>query len=184
MLTTGQIRGSTSTTPTPVHLLEPGEQAVWWSHPDPKAYEMAVKAFDMIFALFYLFFSVYWITNASKIDGFLWIFGPLFFALGSWQLLRPVFRYFNANKVIYLLTDRRAIVADRRSIRSLELSQLQELQLIKKADGTGSLLFMNGFAPHSFQSRFQREGFEGIREPARVQAEMRRLAAELTKSPA
>lgn len=177
------LTSASLTIPKPSHLLEPGERAVWWDKPDPMSYAKYTHPMTMIMGLFAFGFSLFWMYQASSIaGGYFWMFGLLIFGVAVWQVSEPVRRYMRAKSIIYLVTDRRAVVASGDAQTSVSLLHLGS---VERQSGAAfeNLLFMD--PPKSMwnqQQMPQRDGFVGIRDAAKVEADMRRLAEELRRA--
>ena len=125
------------------------------------------------FAIPWTAFAVFWMAAAAgfKIPDFKQgfdffpLFGLPFILVGLGLLLRPFFDYFKAYKVVYAITNRRALIiyfGSKKKIRSYELSEIGPVTRIEKADGTGNLYFSVKPDDNSNTARFSRVAFKAI----------------------
>jgi len=142
--------------------LEKGEREVWSAAPLPGSYARGAWAFA-VFGVLFAGFAVFWMVMAG---GMAWLGGqaatangvsaapfslfPLcglpFLAVGVGIMTAPVWLRKRAAKVVYAVTDRRAIVITPvafrgESVRSFTPAQLGSIERIERADGSGNLVF-------------------------------------------
>lgn len=162
--------------PPPHHLLDSGEQPIWWDKPRPMNYARAKLGFNIPFFVFFTGFAAFWMYKASEAGGIFWMFGLLFFGAGLWGLSEPVRRYLAAPRVQYLLTDRRAVIATDRSVKSVALSRIEFVELNRVEGGVGDVLFITEQAKDGEGGTItNRDGFVGIADAQKVERELRRL---------
>jgi hypothetical protein len=168
-----------SAIPCPRHLLDHGEKAIWWDRPDKKRYALRGALFNIPFFLFYTGFSALWINGTSKAGGNFWIFGLPFLSAGLWMLGEPVRRFYQAKSIIYLLTDKRAIISSSSKHASHALASMRSIDSINLEGSKGDLLFIDqppyGYSFLHLYSLPDRDGFIGITDPEKIGREMRRL---------
>ena len=86
------------------------------------------------------------------------------------MMSRPVIDYFRAHKIVYVITNQRALVMQlgkRKRIRSYDLSEIDQVTRVEKTDGSGNLYFStsgSGVAVTPSQARFSRAGFKAIND--------------------
>jgi hypothetical protein len=175
--------------------LAPGERVAWAGHPSPGAYARSAWLL-MVFGLLFIAFGVAWIvaTGASgpQLAGmavsfsFMWPVGLLPLGVGVLMLLAPVWMSASAGRVVYAVTDRRALVVTPVlfrgvSARSFSPAQLASAERIERADGSGSLVFArdpysstssDGVTTHGHRS----VGFLGLADVKSVERCVRELA--------
>lgn len=163
--------------PRPTHLLDAGEQLIWWGRPNPKEY--ALKEASVFKTLFLLFFAAFgagvtW-SEFHKGTSF-WLFGLILVAAPLLGLAEPIWRYRKAPRVQYLLTDRRAVIATDGSVKSVALSRIDFVELDLVDGGVGDVLFIvEHVRDGEGETITNRDGFVGIADAQKVERELRRL---------
>jgi hypothetical protein len=95
-------------------ILAPDEHILWQGRPSPKLRLEFRSPIEPLFFTFFTGFSVFWMVMASKAGGFFWVFGLLFFAVGSYNLLFQHFwKAYLRTKMHYSLSNQRAFIATR-----------------------------------------------------------------------
>lgn len=170
--------------------LRSGERIVWMDQPIPG--RMARSSIGLvIFGIPWTAFAVFWIVMAmkgvskSKEAGPVWLFplfGLPFVLIGMVLLSSPYWMRRKAQRVAYVLTDRRAIIFEggwRRSfsVRSFEPSALDELHRKQFNDGSGDLVFARDIRRGSKGRQYNVDvGFLGVRDVKSVEEMVRALA--------
>ena len=137
--------------------LEKDERVAWSAMPLPRAYARgawAISLFGVVFGGFAVFWMVMaWFGTKSTGSaggafpaGLFPLCGLPFLAVGAGMLTAPVWMRRRAAKVIYAVTDRRAIVITPvafrgESVRSFAARQLGSIERIERPDGSGNLIF-------------------------------------------
>jgi hypothetical protein len=144
--------------------VEPNERLLWTGSPDPArraAGGIPAMLFGIPFTLFALFwtamaggFSFMFAGVAGQSGGpgfatpfmFFPLFGLIFVVVGFGLLLSPLWAYLKAQRTIYAITDRRAIVLEEnafgsRSIRSFGPNEIVLMERRENANGIGDLVF-------------------------------------------
>lgn len=162
--------------------LNSNEALIWSCEPDPIRH--AIKGLPtMLFGIPFTGFSIFWIAGASGFEmpdfsegGFAWfpLFGLPFFFVGLSILLTPLWKYLKAKKSIYAIANDRAIIFEGYfsfSVRSFKESQLEDVERIMKADGSGDLIFSREVSNVRVNNRNQVKaiGFMGIPEVKNVE---------------
>lgn len=181
--------------------LQPGEKLVWSAQPNPAAYARGSWAVA-IFGLAFGGFAVFWMIMAGAGAWFAsggpnstGPAGPLgvgmslfslcglpFLAVGIVMFTTPIWKRARAAKVIYAITDRRAIICGPELfrgtvIRSYAPAQLGKVSRAERSDGAGDLVFeeivsyssdSNGTSRH-----VTRRGFLGVERVAEVERLLR-----------
>jgi hypothetical protein len=125
-------------------LLREGEQILWQGRPSSRLRLEFRSPFEPLFFLVFTGFSVFWMAGASAAGGVFWMFGLLFFAIGSYQLFGIHFwRAFVRSASHYSLSSQRAFIATeifgKRRLDSYDITRASPLSL---QDGTpGSVFF-------------------------------------------
>ncbi len=151
-----------------------GEHVVWCGRPDPLRLA-ATTIPSVIFGVPWTAFSVFWIYAASGFTfppdisegGFSLfpLFGVPFVLIGLGMLLSPLYKFYQAGKTLYIITDKSArIVIDgnSKSVRTFSGSDLKSLRRTEKSDGSGDLLFSKDISVFSKGRRTSSVGFFGI----------------------
>ena len=129
------------------------EQVKWTGQ--PRASRMVWKAvppvlFGVPIVVFVLFMT--WgdggaMDDKGFMDGFDWLLMP-FILGGFWMLCSPIWVYHKAQKTVYVVTDRRAIIFEKGfsvQIKSYEGQRLGEITKRVRADGSGDIVFEGGY---------------------------------------
>ena len=162
--------------------LDSGERLLWSG--SPMAGGMAMGALPAtLFGIPFTAFAAFWMTTAWNGTRHLphdfgpWMLFPLFgvpfLLIGLGILTAPFWAYLAAQRTVYAVTDRRALIIvgwPRATVQSFQPSDISDLTRVEGADGRGSLMFAsrlwtgnNGFP------RSSRIGFVGIDEVRRVE---------------
>jgi hypothetical protein len=102
------------------------------------------------------------------------LFGVPFILVGLGMLSSPFWGRKAAGKLVYALTDRRAIIfrtglRNTITVRSFESSTLTDLTRTERPDGSGDLIFTRDITQTS-DSNFSRDvGFLGVRDVRKVE---------------
>lgn len=156
--------------------LESGERLLWHGRPDPKR-QLFGALLIMLFGIPWTAFSVFWVGAAS---GLFWgerqigwfslfgLFGVPFVLVGLGMLTAPYWTYRTAQRTVYALTNRRALIisGDRtRKIQSFAGTDIDLIERTERADGKGDVMF----ATVANDKNLQRVGFLGITDARRVE---------------
>ena len=129
-----------------------GEKMKWFGQPIPSRF--ARQALPIaFFGIFWTAFAVFWTCGAAgfQIPDFrspervlFPLFGLAFILVGLAMLSAPYTMRCKAKSILYVLTNKRAIIfEDRRgrSVRSFRLEVLHDVQRKEHADGSGDIIF-------------------------------------------
>lgn len=156
--------------------LEPGERLLWYGKPDPKRSLLGSLAI-MLFGIPWTAFAVFWTGAAS---GLIWgdgrpgwlslfgLFGVPFILVGLGMLTSPYWLYRKAQRTVYALTDRRAMIITGTRTRKIQSFAGHDIDLIERTervDGKGDVMFATATGNKSSQ----RIGFIGIPDARRVE---------------
>lgn len=167
--------------------LEPGERLVWMEQPVPRFFTAASTPM-FVFAFPWTAFAVFWTVSAAeyKVPDFsrsldyVPFFGLPFIAIGIAFLFSPLWAYFKALKTVYAITDRRAITFEgglAMTVTSYAPDRLRSLERKDRANGTGDIVFERRIIPRTKGGSYEKElGFQGVREPRKVEQLLRGLA--------
>ncbi|WBU64340.1 aspartate carbamoyltransferase catalytic subunit [Paracoccus aerodenitrificans] len=93
-------------------ILDEGETILWQGQPDHRFRFEVENTGRLLFFVFFVGFAVFWMYMAAKADIFFSLFGLIFVAVGSYNLLSlTIMPSYIRSRTWYTLTDRRAIVA-------------------------------------------------------------------------
>ena len=155
---------------------------MWLDQPIPG--RMAGKTMPMVlFGIPWTAFALFWIAGASGFKlpdfshGFGWfpLFGVPFVLIGFGLLSSPYWARRSAQRSVYVLTDRRAIIIrgswrGNVSVRSFERERLTDLQRKQNTDGSGDLIFTRDVRRDSDGDRHSTDvGFLAIRDVKNVE---------------
>jgi hypothetical protein len=125
-------------------ILDPGESILWQGQPAPRLRLEFRSPFEPLFFIFFTGFSIFWMVMASQAGGFFWMFGLLFFFVGSFALVGQHFwKRYERSRTFYTLTDRRAFIATQTfGTRKLRSYPITPATVVELADGDpGSIFF-------------------------------------------
>ena len=177
--------------------LRSGERMTWAGQPLPGRF--ARKAIlPMLFAIPFTAFAIFWISAATAGtshvrsygggDGFAHafnffpLFGLPFLLVGLGMLTSPYWMYRRARRVVYALTDQRAIIFDagfwnRTTVRSFDPQSLHDLRRNQGGDGSGDLVFDREWGARTRNGQQATDiGFLAIPDVKRVEDLVRTLA--------
>ncbi len=134
----------------------------------------------ILMGLFFMGFSLFWMSSAMQAGGSLWMFGLLFFAVGFYNAIGCHFwkAYLRSN-TFYTLTTKRAFIAQNvplkgKSLKSYPITETTVLEY----DGAepATINFASEERKRSKGSRYTVDiGFERIRDGRKVMALMRSI---------
>ncbi|MGH7131478.1 MAG: hypothetical protein ACREJO_05985 [Phycisphaerales bacterium] len=182
--------------------LQPGERIVWSGQPLPRAFargSLPVAVFGLFFGGFALFWMLMagggaWFASAAPQSNgpppvvgtafsFLTLCGLPFLAVGVVMLTMPIWRRVIAGKIIYAITDKRAVVigpeAWRGTVtRSFAGEKIANVARAERSDGSGDLVFEEIVSYSSSSDgasrHVTRRGFIGVGRVAEVERILRK----------
>ena len=182
----------------PTHLeqmveqeLDPNETVQWAAQPRPRRF-MAAGLFLSVFGIMFAGFALFWILTAMDFggDGFgavdtcFPLFGIPFLLVGIAMIFSPIWFRKNALNTVYVITDKRAILFEKRwnmNIRSFGPEKLDDIERRQRADGSGDLILARelrwstgGQHRHSGYRSYE-IGFFGIENAKEVEQMLRSL---------
>jgi len=160
--------------------LAAGERLVWWDRPDRMGFARRELNFGTLFGVFFFLFAIFWMSQASRPPGPFFLFGVPFVLVGLWMVTTPLRAYWNAGKMVFALTDKRAMILTGAKLAARPLEQLPFVETESLADGRGDVLFFNepaSFAPGNWnhQTMMRKSGFIAVADAERVAQEMLKL---------
>jgi hypothetical protein len=156
--------------------LEPGERLLWHGKPDPRRGLLAMIPI-VLFAIPWTGFAVFWTAAASGLlfedsrPGWISLFalfGVPFILVGLGMLTSPYWSYKKAQRTVYALTSRRAMIITGRSTKKVESYTGNDIGIVARTErpnGTGDVLF----ATIEGKKSSQKVGFIGIPDVRRVE---------------
>jgi hypothetical protein len=165
--------------PCPTHLLDPGERAIWCGRPDPWRYAIRLSWWRFLLGFIIAVTIAFVVGSVLKFDttyDALLLIAVI--VVGVALISLPFRRYAEAKIIIYLLTDKRAVVVKKYAEMSTRLESITRLEWRAAGRNLGDVLFMDHeFTTENGERRLVRDGFIGIPEAEAVAREMRRLQA-------
>ena len=171
--------------------IEAGEEILWADRPNPS--RMSTRTLPiMLFGIPFTGFAVFWIVSAysisnvgpsfgrTGIDNFFPLFGIPFVLIGLGMLLSPLFAFHKGTKTVYALTNRRALIIEggsSRSVKSYAFRDMENLERVERADSSGDLIFLRE-TRRGTKGRTYTEpiGFFGVPDVRAVERTLRGLA--------
>ena len=125
--------------------LDRGEKLLWAGRPAQGIVFMAMDLYLVPFSIVWLGIVLQIFGQAKQTDPMSGLMGVLFVGVGLYMLLgRYIVDWFHRSRMIYGLTDRRAIIMSgmaTRSMQSIDFSSLNGLKLEERGDGSGTISF-------------------------------------------
>ncbi len=170
--------------------LNPDEKLVWSAA--PAATRLARRSLPIaLFAIPFTAFAIFWIAGASgfKIPDFTSgaslfpLFGLPFLLVGLGMLSAPYWATRNAKRTGYFITDRRAILIEKRilsgyKIRSFYPTELTKIERNQFGDGTGDIILARRLRNTNNGQQSTPIGFFGIPDARQVE----KLLSSLTQN--
>jgi hypothetical protein len=169
--------------------LQQGEHIEWIGQPYPGRYARGFAKI-VLFALPWTAFSLFWIAAAAGFripdfrEGFDFfpLFGLPFLLIGITMLLRPLREYFKAHRIVYAVTNRRALILQlgkSKKITGYSIDEIGQVTRIENAEGIGDLYFsVNSPVMINRTGRFRRIGFRAIAQPKQAEAHLQALLSK------
>jgi hypothetical protein len=176
--------------------LAKGERVIWVGQPIPWRFARSSIP-TVLLGIPFTAFACFWIAAASgfrfpdfsKPQGLFPLFGVLFVLVGLGMLLSPLWMLYRAGRIVYAVTDRRALVIERgilgqATVRSFEPARLTDVTRIQYADGSGNLVFLREYRPDrrygadGRRGRFVEVGFLAVPDVKEVEDRIRELVGK------
>ncbi|HTO92542.1 MAG TPA: hypothetical protein VMJ70_15530 [Candidatus Sulfotelmatobacter sp.] len=163
--------------------LDPGERLLWSGFPSPGAAArraLPAAAFGIPFTAF----AVFWIATAYSFTSkgphvpgpwaLFPLFGIPFLLVGLGVLTAPIWVYLGAEKTVYAVTEKRAMIIVNvagRGVQSFTHEDMSNITRTENANGSGSIYFASRMmsTSQSGMMRMTRIGFEGIPDVRQVE---------------
>jgi hypothetical protein len=171
--------------------LQSGERIAWMDQPIPGRLARGSLGL-VIFGIPWTAFSIFWVTMAAKgmsksgvgpIGWLFPLFGVPFILIGIGMLSSPYWARRRAERMAYVLTDRRAMIIQGGwrgsvNVRSFDPAVLKgDLQRKQHADGSGDLIFTQELRRGSKGRQYATNiGFLAVRDVKAVEEMVRTLA--------
>ncbi len=137
--------------------IDADEEILWAGRPNPA--RMSTRTLPvLLFGIPFTAFAVFWIVNAYNmgnsgpsfgpgggIGGFFPLFGIPFVLVGLGMLLSPLIAFHKGTQTVYAITNRRALIIEAgnsRSVKSYPFSNMDNLERVENADGSGDIVFL------------------------------------------
>jgi hypothetical protein len=168
--------------------LDDGEQILWSARPDPaRVARQYILMF--VFGIPFTLFALFWMGMTSMITGLMPgeftpfklfpLFGLPFVLVGLGLLSSPFWAYRKAKSGAYAITNRRIIIIEggsSRSVKSYVKRDVQQIERREHSNGTGDLIFAREYVRGSKGRVNTREiGFFGIPRAREVEHLLRGL---------
>ena len=168
--------------------LDGGERLLWSG--TPAAGAAAQRALPAVMVgIPFTAFAAFWIIMASGITKGVprtlgpWMFFPLFgipfLLVGLAVMLGPLWVYLGAQKTVYAVTEKRALIILGGAVQSFTSADIGEISRFERPDGSGSVFFASrSFTTSNGFTRQARIGFEGIPDVRQVEKLIRDQLAQ------
>jgi len=161
-------------------ILDEDEVILWQGRPEHRVKFEFRSAFEPLFFTFFTGFSIFWMAMASLAGGFFWMFGLIFFVVGSYNLIGQHFWKAHLRRAtFYTITDRRAFIATnpafgKRTLDSYPITPDTNLR-IQDEKGLTSIFFSRETVQTGRSAQMQEIGFELLADGRDVYSKMRQL---------
>ena len=173
--------------------IEPGERLLWSGRPRRGFMLRASDAFAIPFGLLWCCFAIFWewsVVSSGRAPWFFELWGVPFVAVGLYLVFgRFIADAYQRGRTVYGITDRRVVILNdgfRRTVRTLALEGLTEIELAEGRGGRGTLTFGRdtssayGFALRGLPtSAGAAPRFEGIEDASEVLRAIRKAQRAL-----
>jgi hypothetical protein len=168
--------------------MDDGEQILWSARPDPmRVARQYIVLF--VFGIPFTLFALFWMGMTTMITGFMPgeftpfklfpLFGVPFVLVGLGLLSAPFRAYHKARSGAYAITNRRIIMIEggtSRTVKSFVQKDVQQIERREHSNGTGDVIFARERVRGSKGRINTREiGFFGIAQAQEVERLLRRL---------
>jgi hypothetical protein len=124
--------------------LQPGEKILWTGKPDPSRLIGRGDAFMIPFSLMWGGFAVVWEAGVIGFGApfFFMLWGIPFVVVGQYFIWgRFVYKRWDRRRTVYGLTSQRVLILRGKSLQSVFLNDLPNINQTARIDGSGSLEF-------------------------------------------
>lgn len=162
-------------------ILDPDEQIRWQGQPDTAIRIDMSQPMSIAMGVFFMVFSVFWMSGASRAGGFFWMFGLLFFGTGFYNAIGVHFwKAFQRRTTHYTLTNKRAFIATqvfgKRVLKSYPITITTQIEWLDADPAT--IIFARetrGSGKNSYEAKI---GFEHISDDKEVITLLRQIQKE------
>jgi hypothetical protein len=123
--------------------LNRGENLLWTGKPKSGIVFRTTDVFMIPFSLFWCGFAIFWMIMASQASVIFALFGVPFVVVGlNFVFGRFIIDAKQREHTVYGLTEHRILIKSgvfSKSVQSLNLKTLSDIELIEKGDGTGTI---------------------------------------------
>ncbi|MEP3630730.1 MAG: hypothetical protein ABJN04_12070 [Hyphomicrobiales bacterium] len=161
------------------HLLTRDEEILWQGAPKVKVRLEWENPLVPFLSIFFISFSLIWMSKAISNGGFLWMFRLLFFGIGAYGLIGiHYWKAFIRRHQYYTLTNQRAMISTtilgRRKLRTYPITKTTEITFEDNGE-TGDLYFAKEVRHRDDTPLVTEIGFEQILNPRQVFSLMRQI---------
>lgn len=147
-------------------IMQPGEKILWQGRPISRVNYGRILP-KLAFSAFYTGFSVFWMLGASRAGGVFWMFGLIFFFVGSGMIAQTLLdERMRLRETYFTLSDRAAYIARRHWLkgRQLETYRITPALPVTLSGTTekGDVVFASRTVKTNNGSREEPIGFLGI----------------------
>lgn len=152
--------------------LGPNERLLWSGRPKQgftlRAFDLFLIPFSLLWGGFAIFWEVGVITSGAPF--FFWLWGIPFVLVGIYFIVGRFFvEALQRTKIYYALTNERVMIMSgliTRSVKSLNLLTLSEINITQKRDGTGTITFGPSYPMSGMYRSSSWPGMNSYAEPA------------------
>lgn len=160
-------------------LLQPDEPVVWTGHPDAGRMARAARVMVAIGILFIVTAICFFLILRAILSAWLALAGLPFALLGLLMVAAPTLARRRANRTLYVLTDRRALIRQpdwlgRVRVEEFSPRQLDEVTRVVDPDGSGHLVFFLRETALGEGMVTARKAFQAIERADEVESLVRR----------
>ena len=159
--------------------LQSTEKVIWAEQPIPKHFAREGMTF-LWFGFFFTGFAICWMIGYGLQENVFPFIGLLFVAIGIGMLIVPFWMRKNAKSSVYFITEKRAILFEKRfgiKVRSFYPNQIQHISREQFKDGSGHIILKHDYFLDSDNFEQKKEiGFRGVNAVKKVEDLLRKLA--------
>ncbi len=118
-------------------ILEPGEEILWQGRPDTRLRFDFSQPMLLLMGVFFMGFSLFWMSMAMRGGGPFWMFGLLFFGIGFFNAIGVHFwKTYKRTGTYYTLTNKRGFIATNlMGIKTLKSHDITADTVLELAEG-------------------------------------------------
>ena len=169
-------------------------KVLWSARPDPRAFARNGSG-RAIIGIPFTAFAILWTWGASgglssnkgkSAPPFFVLWGCMFIIIGLCILLSPVFAFWKAGRMFYVVTDKAAIIFERTwslKIHSFDASALGGFERVSRGDRAGDIVFKRNIERRGKGTSVSEVGFIGLRDFSEAEQALRSMIENQKKSP-